>query len=344
MDMGDRFHEVCVLDAAGQVVERKRLVNSREALRRFFGARAPATIAMEAGTHSGWISRLLESMGHRVVVGQPRALRAIWDRERKNDVSDAEMRARLVRVDARLLRPVRHRSEQAQVDLLLIKARGGLVETRTKLINQVRGLAKSLGYRLPSSDARSFASKARAVLPEALRASVDPLLEVVEEASRRIHAFDRQVEQLAQQRYPHTEKLRSVPGVGSLTSLAYVLTLDDPGRFRRSREVGPYLGLTPKQDQSGETDKQLRITKAGDRYMRQLLVGSAQYLMGPFGPACELRVFGQRLAARGGKNAKKRAVVAVACKLAVLLHRLWVSGPAFEPERGGGARHVAAAA
>jgi transposase len=139
------------------------------------------------------------------------------------------------------------------------------------------------------------------------------------------------IEQLCQEHYPETHHLRQVSGVGPITALAYVLTLDDPDRFRKSREVAPALGLVPKRDQSGDRDPQLRITKTGDSYLRRLLVGSAQYILGPFGPDCDLRRWGLKLAQRGGKNAKKRAVVAVARKLAVLLHHLWVTGEVYDP-------------
>jgi len=334
MDLGDRFHEVCVLDAEGRVVERKRLANTAEDIRAYFASREPCRIAMEAGTHSGWISRLLESLKYTVVVAQPRAVRAIWSRDRKNDVSDAEMLARLLRADAKLLSPIKHRSEEAQIDLMMIKARDGLVQVRTKLINQIRGLGKSLGHRFPASDSHTFARKALPELPEHMKEAVTSLLEVIEDISKRIRVFDKKIEQRATRDYPETTHLQSVPGVGALTALAYVLTVDDPGRFKRSRDAGPYLGLVPRQDQSGAMDKQLHITKAGDRYLRRLLVGSAQYILGAFGPESHLRSFGLRLAARGGKNAKKRAVVAVARKLAVLLHALWVSGKPFDANYG----------
>ena len=121
-------------------------------------------------------------------------------------------------------------------------------------------------------------------------------------------------------------------GIGPVTSLAYVLTLETPLRFARSRDVGPYLGLVPAGD-SGDSQPQLGISKAGDRMLRKLLVGSAHYILGPFGPDCDLRRFGMKLCERGGKNAKKRATVAVARKLAVLLHRLWISGEVYEPLR-----------
>lgn len=334
MDLGDRFHAICVLDSEGTVIERKKLKNTKEALEAYYGDCPSCQVALEAGTHSGWISRLLESMGHQVVVAQPRAVRAIWSSDRKNDAADAEMLARLLRADPKLLSPIKHRSEQAQVDLLMIKARDGLVQMRTKLINQVRGLGKSLGHRFPASDTHTFALKARAELPDMLAEALESVLDVIDELSQRIRIYDKKIEQRARNDYPETATLQSVPGVGALTALAYVLTLDDPTRFERSREVGPYLGLVPRQDQSGEQDKQLRITKAGDRYLRRLLVGSAQYLLGAFGPDCQLRRFGLSLAERGGKAAKKRAVVAVARKLAVLLHKLWVSGDLFDPQFG----------
>jgi transposase len=335
MDCGDRNHDVCILDEAGVVVRRERLVNTAAGLRTFFSEMPKGTsVALEAGTHSGWISRLLESMGLDVVVAQPRALRALWGRDRKNDASDAELLARMLRADRALLCPIRHRSEEAQTDLLLLRSRDVLVQARTKLVNAARGLAKSLGHRLPASDARYFAQKARVDLPALLASSLVPLLDAIEQISQRIKEMDGQIEQTAKQRYPETERLRAVTGVGALTSLAFVLTIGDPAQFKRSRHVGPYLGLVPKQDQSGSIDKQLHITKSGDSYMRRLLVGSAQYILGPFGPDCGLRAFGKRLAMRGGKNAKRRAVVAVARKLAVLLHALWVSDAAYDPNRG----------
>ena len=335
IDLGDRNHEVCVLNEAGQVERRDTVVNTAEALTKCFSRVPKGTpVAMEAGTHSGWISRRLEAMGLHVFVAQPRKLRALWGRDRKNDASDAELLARMLRVDPQLLHPIVHRSEQAQIDILTLRSRDALVQTRTKLVNAARGLAKSLGHRLPAASTPCFAAKARVALPVSLHPALLPLLDSVENLSAQIKAMDRQVEQTAKERYPQTARLRKVSGVGALTSLAFVLTVADPTRFRRSREVGPYLGLVPKQDQSGSLDKQLHITKAGDGYLRRLLVGSAQYILGSFGPACGLRSFGQRLAARGGKNAKRRSVVAVARKLAVLLHKLWVSDGVYDPARG----------
>ena len=133
--------------------------------------------------------------------------------------------------------------------------------------------------------------------------------------------------------YPETDLLRQVEGVGALTALAFVLTLENPERFAKSRSVGAYLGLEPAQDQSGDRDPQRHISKEGDEMLRKLLVGSAHYILGPFGSDSDLRRHGEKIASRGGKNAKKRAAVAVARKLSVLLQRLWVTGEVYEPLR-----------
>jgi transposase len=158
-------------------------------------------------------------------------------------------------------------------------------------------------------------------------------VKTVADLSGQIRNYDKQIETMAEQRYPEVKILTQICGVGVLTALTYVLVLEDPHRFKKSRSVGAYLGLRPRLNQSGQSDRQLRITKAGDSLLRRLLVGSGQYILGPFGPDCDLRRWGLTLAARGGKNAKKRAVVAVARKLAVLLHRLWITGEAYEAFR-----------
>ncbi|OGT29764.1 MAG: hypothetical protein A2W28_09535 [Gammaproteobacteria bacterium RBG_16_51_14] len=217
------------------------------------------------------------------------------------------------------------------MDLTLIKSRDILVKARTKLINHVQGTVKSVGGRLPSCSAASFDKKVVDSIPEELRCALQPIVETIASLTSRIRDYDREIEKLCQERYPEAEHLQRVGGIGPVTSLAYILTLEDPGRFGKSREVGAYIGLVPKRDQSGERDPQLMITKEGDSYLRSLLVGSGQYILGPFGPDCDLRRWGLKLMERGGKNAKKRAVVAVARKLAVLLHRLWTTGEIYDP-------------
>ena len=331
MDLGDKNHEVCVLDQEGKVIDRFSVGNTRRQLQAVFQKYRGAVVAIEAGTHSPWISRDLEAMGCKVLVGNPRKLRVIWAGSQKTDVRDAEMLGRISRFDPQLLHPIRHRSEKAQIDLEKIKARDVLVRVRTDLINHVRGVVKSIGERLPSCGADAFHKRASVSLPDALRDALLPLVEQIASFTQQIRAYDRAIERLAQEGYPETNCLRQIKGVGLLTSLAFVLTLESPDHFDQSRAVGPYLGLTPRKDQSGETDKQLRISKEGDVYLRRLLVSCSQYILGRFGQDSDLRRFGERLMGRGGRAAKRKAVVAVARKLAVLLHRLWATGEVYQP-------------
>jgi len=333
IDLGDKKSVCCVLDREGQIVAEGKFSTTREEFAELFSKIPKSRIALEVGTHSPWVSEQLESYGQEVKVANPRKMESIHKNKRKNDKVDARTLARLVRADPELLYPIRHRGAEARNDLVMIRARDALVSVRTKLITCVRGLVKSSGSRLPTCSAESFHKKAKDMLPEVLRAALAPLLIQIGSLTTRIDKYDQAVSRLAQKKYPETRSLQQVKGVGDLTSVAYVLTLEKPERFAKSRDVGPYVGLIPKQDDSGDSSKQLGITKTGDRMLRRLMVGSAQYILGPFGEDCDLRQFGLKLAARGGKNAKKRAVVAVARKLAVLLHRLWLTGEVYEPLR-----------
>lgn len=333
LDVGDRYTNVAVVDGGGELIEESRIRTTPEAIGRRFGSEAPARVALEVGTHSPWLSRLLAKSGHEVMVANPRRLRFIYESDNKSDRADAEALARVARLDPKLLNPIQHRGETAQQHLAVVRARDVVVSVRTALINHARGAAKAVGSRLPRCSAPSFADKAGEHVPAALETALAPVLATIGELTGRIRAYDREIERLCAEQYPETERLKQVAGVGSLTGLAYVLVLEDPHRFRSSRAVGPYLGLRPKRAESGQARPQLRISKGGDELLRKLLVQSAHYIMGPFGPDTDLRRWGTRLAARGGKNAKKRAVIAVARKLAVLLHRLWMSGAEYEPLR-----------
>jgi transposase len=235
-------------------------------------------------------------------------------------------------------------STAVRQDLVMLRARDALVAARTEIINTTRGLVKSMGTRLPKCSSRSFAQKGEEAVAVEMREALLPLVRLAATLSADIKEYDKKIETLGQEKYGHTALLRQVKGVGPITSLAYVLTLENPQRFAKSRDVGPYLGLVPKQEDSGESQPQLGISKAGDTMVRKLLVGSAQYILGPFGPDTDLRRYGLRLCERGGKNAKKRAAVAVARKLAVLLHRLWVSGEVYEPLHNAMSAPIAAAA
>jgi transposase len=331
LDLGDRKHHACILDAKGNIVAEELITNTRECVARF-GERYPrATYIMETGTHSPWVSRLLEERGRRVIVANARKVRAICESQTKSDVEDARMLARLGRADPVLLHPIKHRSEQGQRALIRLKVRETLVRSRVNQMNSVRFLLKSLGLPVASGNkAMTFTRRLRPLLDEPTRVLVEPLLAMIDLLNARIAEMDKELEAFGRERYPVTERLRQVDGVGPITALAFVLTIEDPARFRDTRDVGAYLGLVPKRDQSGNCDKQLPITKAGNTQLRCLLVNCAHYILGPFGPPSRLREAGERIAARGGKSAKKRAVIAVARKLAVMLLALWKSGAEYE--------------
>src|SRR5262245_17259575 len=333
IDLGDRYSHFCVLDPGGAILEEGRVATSPPALRRRFGELPRACIALEAGTHSAWVTRLLRECGHDVTVANPRKLRFIFDGDKKTDRVDAHQLARVARLDPLLLHPIDHRPLSAQRDLAMLRTRQALVRARTQLVNHVRTTAKALGGRLPKCSTASFAKRCRTMLPDEFATALTGLLDVVEMLTRAIHALDRQVEHLTRAVYPDTQRLSQVPGVGPITALTYRLTIDDPSRFPHSRALGSYLALRPRQRASGAQNRQLSITKAGDNDLRRLLVGCAHYILGPFGPDTDLRRWGLSIAARGGKNAKKRAIVAVARKLAILLHRLWVTGADYQPLR-----------
>jgi len=331
LDLGDRNSWYCVLDEAGQVLVEQKLSTTAKALREVFGRMPGSRIALETGMHSPWVSRLLQELGHEVIVAHARKVRLIGESRKKDDRLDARTLARLARIDPQLLCPVQHRSAKAQADLTVIRARAGLVRARTALVNTARGLAKSYGERLRGCNVRNMnPEKAEQLSPELQRA-LQPLLAGIEVLSEQIREYNEQIELLAQESYPEVALLKQVKGVGTLIALTFLLTLEDAHRFRKSRDVGCYLGLQPGRRNSGQSEPQLHISKEGDPYLRTLLVQGAQHILGPFGIDCDLRRWGLKLAERGGRNGKKRAIIAVARKLAVLLHRLWVSGDVYEP-------------
>jgi transposase len=329
LDLGDRYSHYCLLNEECEVVEEGRIQSTERAFRRHFEGEPRLRIALECGTHSPWISRLLKGLGHQVIVANARKIPAIPGSESKNDRNDAELLARFAAHDPKLLSPVQHRSLQRQQDLNLIQVRSTLVRARTMMANALRGLVKSAGGRLPACSAESLPIRAKMAIPPALAAVALPLLQQIALLSGQIDAMDGQIEKLAK-KYPEIAVLRSAPGVGPVVAAAYVLTLDRPDAAS-NRSAGAFLGLRPGQSQSGESDPQKRISKTGDSYLRSLLVQSAQYILGRFGPDSALRRWGLKLASSGGKRGKKRAIVAVARKLAVLLHSMWCSGEHFQP-------------
>lgn len=333
LDLGDKWTHLCELGEDGEVVRETRIRTTPAAFRRFFEEAQPGRAALEAGTHSNWSARLLEELGRDPLVANPRQLALITRNDRKSDRTDAELLARLARADPNLLSPVQPRDAQTQADRTLVASRDTLVRMRTLLVNHVRGVVKSFGVALPKCDPDSFGKKVGASIPAELRVTLDPLLTQIAECTRTIRSYDRRMERVAAERYPAARHLRQITGVGPITSLAYVLAIGNPTRFAKSRKVGAFFGLAPRKDQSGETDKQLRITKAGDPLVRRLLLQCAQYMLGPFGEDSDLRRWAERKTQHGGKAAKKRALVAVARKLAVRMHRIWITGEVYDPLR-----------
>lgn len=335
LDLGDKNHEICELNWDGENTLTKSIKNDSGSLNRFFDRYpkpAEVRVAMECGTSSPWISDILKTRGFQVYVGNPRKMRAIWDTDNKTDERDAEMIARIARFDLKLLYPIKHRSKEAQMDLAVLKARDGIVRNRTALINEIRGICKSAGTGLPKCSADSFASKSKDFIPKGLQPALLPLIMMIDAQTKLLRHYDKLIGEECE-KYSETKALRKIAGVGPLTALGFILTLEEPSRFAKSRDVGPYLGLVPKRDKSGEMDKPLGITKAGNGYQRRLLVGAAQYILGAFGPPCDLRRYGERIAGDGkNKIRKRKAVVAVARKLAVLLHHLWKTGDEYDPD------------
>src|ERR1700684_641091 len=333
VDLGDRWSFYCVLEEAGKIILEQKVATTPEAMKQTFGKIPRSLIALETETHSPWASRLLTELGHEVLVAHAQKVELITKSNRKDDRHDARTLARLARIDPELLGPIRHRSAKAQIHLTVIRARAELVSVRTALVNAARGLVKSFGERLPKCGTHQGNEKLAEGVSAELRDVLAPLLREVESLNKGIKEYDERMEKIAKEVYPEVSLLKQVKGVGTQIALTYVLTIEDPYRFPKSRAVGCFLGLQPGRRNSGESEPQKKISKEGDRYLRTMMVQGAHYILGPFGEDSDLRRWGLKLAARGGKNAKKRAIVAVARKLAILLHRLWVSGEVYEPLR-----------
>lgn len=331
VDLGDRQARYAAVDGDARVGAEGSIPMRSAALQQLFGSLGRVRVVIEVGTHSPWVSRVIASCGHEVLVANPRRIPTISKSKKKSDRVDAVTLAKLGHADLDLLSPVRHRGEEVQRDLALLRSRDVLVRMRTALVSSIRNMVKSAGGRLPKCSTEAFPARVREHLPEALVPTLSPMVDVVATFTEQIRAMDKKIEQLIKETYVEAERFQAIKGVGPLTAFAFVLLVEDPRRFDDSRNVGAYFGLVPRLYDSGDSAPQLRITKEGDVLMRRLLVTAAHYILGAFGEACDLRDHGLRIAARGGKNAKKRAVVAVARKLANLMHHLWVTGATYDP-------------
>ena len=251
LDLGDRASWYCVLDEAGEIQLEQRVRTSAKAMQEVFGEMPRSRIGLEIGTHSPWMSRVLSELGHEVIVANARKVRLIGESRKKDDRLDAQTLARLARIDPQLLDPVKHRSAQAQADLMVIRARAGLVRTRTALVNTARGLAKSYGERLRGCNVRNMnPEKAEGLSPE-LQAALEPLLACIESLSEQIAEYNERIEKLAQQSYPQVALLKQMKGVGTLIALTFLLTLEDPHRFRQEPRRGLLSGVAAGTEELG---------------------------------------------------------------------------------------------
>ncbi len=331
LDVSDRFTQVCVRTGAGEILNEVRARTSREALRNHFSTTIRGRVALEVGTHSRWISKELEELGFTVYVANARKLRGIYQSDTKTDKCDARFLSEIVAFRPALLCPIKHRGEEAQADLAMLRARAALVRTRTLLINHVRTTVKAVGGRMVKTSSAAFCKQTEA-LPDERRMILEPLMKQIREQTAYIRGYDKLIQERVES-YPEAALLMRIPGVGPQDALTFICTIEDPWRFKNVRKIGSYLGLRPRLDESGDLRKQLSITKSGDADLRRLLVSSAQYILGPFGPDCDLKRWGDKLTERGGTAPRKKAVIAVARKLAVLMLALWKTGSIYDPTK-----------
>jgi transposase len=332
LDLSDRVSHFHAQRGDGVKLEVGKVATTPDALATFLERWKGCRVVIEAGTHSPWISRLASKCGVDVVVANPRHVELISKNDKKSDIKDAELLAEIGRTNPSLLAPITHRAEAQHAHLAVLRARDALVKSRTELINHARGVLKSNGFRAPSFSPESFGRRVMGHCPPQLEAALSVLAQQILGMSDAIKQLDSKIEELCRTHYPITQKLQQVGGVGPVVSLTFVLTLGDPKRFRDPRDVGAYLGLVPRRKSSGDFNPQLSITKAGDRQMRRLLVLSANHILRRVGQDSDLRRFGLKIAGDGkDKRQKKRAKVAVARKLAVLLHHLWTHDAPYDP-------------
>ena len=256
-------------------------------------------------------------------------------RRRKNDMRDRRLLMELAwDMDRKQVRQVWQRPRELQEDLTMVRARDAVKRSRSRLTNAARGLVKPYGERIPKCDADYLPKHARETLSAAVLTLVEPLLQGIEALTQQLQQYDRQLAAMLARRHEDARRVEQPRGVGLVATSTYLSVIGDPKRFARSRDVPAYVGCVTRQEQSGESDPQLGISKAGDPLLRRIMVQSAQYILGPFGEDSDLRRWGLKLAGDGKNKARKRkAVMAVARKLMVLLHRLWITGETYEPLR-----------
>jgi len=331
IDIGNKLNFICVLNREGKELFVGSIPNTKEAMLEYFDSIEKSSVVLEVCSHSPWISKLLVSIGHDVFICNPRKLSSVTQNIKKSDEEDCQMLAKLLLTGKHLLSPVHHAKEDAMRDFLLIKSRRSLVKCRTILINNSRGVVKAFGERIsPNLSPDAFHKYAGASLKKETYEKIKDLIVVVGKTTDQILKYEKNINTLIKKKYPAAQLLQTINGVGPLTSLTYVLTIDDPARFEKSRDVGAFLGLVPRRDQSGDKDKQLPITKAGSKLLRSLLLNCANFILSEKGEDNQIKRFGLKIRGDGtSKSRSNKAKVAVARKLSVIMHQLWISNTPF---------------
>ncbi|MAB06451.1 MAG: IS110 family transposase [Rhodobacteraceae bacterium] len=324
---------VCVIDEHGQVVKRAQIDSEPEALIAFLRDLpfAIEAIGLEAGPLSQWLHRGLGEAGFELVLMETRQVKAVLKAMPvKTDRRDAEGIARLLRMG--WFRPVHCKSVSAQEMRALLSARKAVQKAALDIEQSLRGVLRNFGMKLgPVGKGKGrYESRVRELVAgnAALEAAASAILDARTVLRDRLSALDRRVLELAR-RDDACRLMMTMPGVGAVVALTVRSAIDDPARFRSSRDVGPWVGLTPRREQSGERDVTGRITKAGDAALRTALFNAATVMMHNARP-CWLKAWGMQVARRRGS---KRATVAVARRIGVVLHRMWLDGTEFRPER-----------
>jgi transposase len=332
LDLSDKHGHFHVQRGDGRKLAVGKVALTRDELTKLFTQWSGCRLVIEASCQSAWIGLLAQQCCMELLVANPRNVELLSKSDRKTDDTDAELLTEIGRTNPKLLGPITHRSMETQEHLAILRARDELVRNRTMLVNHVRGVLKTHGVRVPSMSPECFGRRVLDSIPSELTAALQPLVRVIDAVNLEIKGCDKAIVTLGEEHYPIVKLLQQIAGVGPVVSLAFVLIIADPKRFRSSRDVAAYLGLVPRKQSSGKRDPQLHITKAGDRNVRRLLVLAANYILGRFGPDCDLRRFGLKIVGEGtDKIAKKKARVAVARKLAVLMHHLWRTGEVYDP-------------
>jgi transposase len=329
LDVSQKETAVCVVDEAGRLIFQGKVKSDPGALAQALRKRAPHAdrIGFETGAMSSWLWHELKRVGLPVVCIDARhASAALSVRMNKSDENDARGLAELVRIG--WYREVAVKSQQSQQVRSILVTRARLVGIRRDLENQIRSMLKEYGLLFSRSIGVPFRRHGMELVgaTHSLLPVVQPLLSIHEHICSEQEKLDKQVRHLAHADET-TRRLMTVPGIGVVTALSFRHTIDEPARFRSASMVGAYLGLTPRRKQSGEMDVSGHVSRWGDRLLRAYLYEAASVLLHRTKKWCALKAWGLRLAKRVGM---KKAQVAVARKLAVILHCIWVDGTTFE--------------